>query len=125
MDLNPIDRQIMELKGWTHDPFGDGNEATDCWGPEVHECEFMVGDEYNPPWSQSDAKAFELVDELRGQFAFDLSCSPSGLMWYATSSPVRTGPAALIAIEAPKATGSGVTRPESICLAYIAARSSK
>lgn len=66
-------------------------------------------------------KLSELVDELQGKFAFDLCCSPSGLMWYATFSPVSTGPSALIQIESPKFTGSGISRPEAICQAYIAA----
>lgn len=55
--LNPLDRQIMELKGWTPDPFSDGNDFADVWGPPDGSGLYIVGYPDDPIWSNDDAKA--------------------------------------------------------------------
>lgn len=128
--MNDLDRKIGELKGWRYSlPGAETERRPDgtilplpegfTWMDGETEC-YLEG--CACAWSTSDSKALELVDELQGKMAFRLECCPSGIMWYATFSPVTTGMSALIQIELSKAEGSGITRPEAICRAYIAAR---
>lgn len=99
-----LDRQIAILKGATHDLSGNA---------------FTF-------YSESDAKALELVDELVTQERNDrLYCFDFGLAlsarnpwewaaWF-VPSPTRTG--ARISTQ-----GRGPTRAEAICRAYLSAR---
>lgn len=109
---NLLDQQVALLKGWEYDPMEHG-----WWmSPEDKAAgRYWFG---GLQWASSDSKALELVDELQGKFAFNLSCAPSGIMWYATFSPVYHS---LIHLELTKSEGSGYTRPVAICRAYIAA----
>lgn len=118
--MTDLDRRIAEAKGYP-----DPVEVTEfLCGACDFEIKAIASGDYQHiggGWSTSDSKALELVDELRGKFAFYLSCSPSGIHWYATLSPVVTGLAALNPPDGPNFTGDGISRPEAICRAYLAA----
>ena len=117
--MNDLDRKIAELKGFTNlemgRPFEREPEDIDdfvIWGHPTGE----PGADLNivgGPWSTSDSKALELVDELAGKGCWmDFSYSPSAKQWYFQVQ--REG-------ESPRFHAWADTRPEAICRAYIAA----
>ena len=103
--MNDLDKRIAELKGWiiTQDKYL-GTRFN--YGTPVGELSI---DAYS--WAESDAKAFELVDEISAPVVFELKRSRLPDTWYAWFSFADHN-----------SVGYGATRPEAICKAYIAAR---
>jgi hypothetical protein len=129
--VNDLDRKIAELKGYvdiiesldaichcTNVPVLAGRPVGKVARGLRVDAHYQIGG----PWSTSDSKALELVDELQGRMSFLLCCSPSGILWCARFSPVITGMDALNPPKSPVFDGDAPTRPEAICRAYIAAR---
>lgn len=103
--MNDLDAKIAELKGWSI----SGNTITapaDLFG-------YMEQDPERFWWSTSDAKAFELVDELRAVGWFFSMQDMRDKTWRACFVNDGAGHTGMQA---------GPTRPEAICRAYIAAR---
>ena len=99
--MNPLDRQIAEAKGLKIDLLG--GISTDR--PGVYTLGAL--------WSESDAKALELVDELAAKgFRFSLRTAEVGRGWIVYFHNAQ----AFDALD-----GGGYTRPEAICRAYLAA----
>jgi hypothetical protein len=111
-ELNDLDKRIAEAKGWrlfkpgetTPKDHAEWSESKAIWKPE------SLAD-----WSTSDAKAFELVDELDTQFFLERYGQPK---WeWAAVFLYRFGGGA----PGKEFRGVGPTRPEAICRAYLAA----
>ena len=126
--MTDLDRKIAELKGWsivTATEFGvmTGRDIIGSADVIIKDCApnaICLGDECGiGGWSTSDAKAFELVDEMESQFPpyhFQLARLPDPNGWRGKFT-MDVGDKMM----APrKYTGQGNTRAEAICRAYIA-----
>jgi hypothetical protein len=109
--LNDLDRKIAELKGWVE--FTQAATGLRYWG--IHQPAPYGGVEVkatfeDAAWSTSDSKALELVDEeMAGGAHISIVGDPHTGEWEVEIGTLRH-------------TGTGATRPEAICRAYIAAR---
>ncbi len=105
--MNDLDKRIAELKGWKitmKSLYGSPLMVIERPGENA-----LMGDPESPLWSTSDAKAFELVDELTATNGFKLQWNPDTEVW-SCEFDVAIG------------RGRAATRSEAICCAYIAAR---
>lgn len=113
--MNDLDRRIAEAKGFK---FGlDGAVAAGPDGKHYLSAWFC--------WSTSDAKAFELVDELapatdKKDPEWGFMCGIFGKEWNATfyKAVHRNGD---LVCDPIRLEGNAPTRPEAICRAYLAA----
>jgi len=106
--MNDLDRRIAELKGFTYK--GPKHTIT---GPD--------GKAYLTSWlcwTESDAKALELVDEWvameKGNFAWVTTLNGSATATFSRGYSIRTGGILV-------ASFTERTRPEAICRAWVAA----
>lgn len=118
--MTDLDRKIAELKGWNPGPIEDGwpKESGDCLVDPDGACAYVEGRE-SPLWSTSDAKAFELVDELKGDGIHFMMICHDGDNYVAFNDGVVTEDLKAVTFKrAGEARASA--RPEAICRAYIA-----
>lgn len=109
--MNDPDKRIAELKGLKIEIMqGDSSGVTEIWlgiAPGSNACE------PTEPWSRSDAKALELVDELiEGHPGTGINITRER----------QTGRWMVAICPGDWVHGEAATRPEAICRAYIAAR---
>ncbi len=101
--MNDLDKRIAGLKG-----------LLNAEGQQVKFHGRLDADFGEPYWSTSDAKALELVDELRTEgMAFIMRSAEVGSGWLASFYPE---------MDTKFFQGGWHTRPGAICRAYIAAR---
>lgn len=120
--MNGLDKRIAELKGWRIVPLQQYIEMTGR-EPSLPQNEYVIRDVAPRAinvldahdWSTSDAKAFELVDEIDHHFALERGLSSDTEAW---EWEWRAG----FMLGAEIRMHVAPTRPEAICRAYIAAR---
>lgn len=134
--MTDLDREIARMKGWREVQLNDRLHPVYA---EIHKPK-DIGDEVGATmrtreecnWSTSDAKAFELVDEVCASglhyFSMFLSCEGDTREWSAdlfsywpwlcsfTRQTRKDDRGSIIA------KGFGNSRPEAICRAYIEAK---
>jgi hypothetical protein len=110
--VTDLDHQIARSKGWTHVPAGTppwkpGEPSTT---PEGYRGAGLFHLAPDCCWSTDDAKALELVDEVRGKLEFVLKTHGGGWFAYFLHLP-----------SCQTMDGEAPTRPEAISRAYLAA----
>jgi hypothetical protein len=103
--MNELDKKIAELKGYYNPAEVNEFECASC-GYEILSIRSGDYKMINGQWSTSDAKAFELVDELGMEFKIEGKQS----RW-----------SAVFDVYGQHHQETSQTRPEAICRAYIAA----
>ena len=101
--MNDLDKKIAELKGWTERNHGIWDHPQLGWAEPLASLN----------WSLSDAKAFELVDEMTVDTDFELAYNSRIGEWKAKIGRI------LVDEE------SGQSRAEAICRVYIARMAKK
>lgn len=124
--MNDLDRKIAELKGWRPITQGDYDRIEKTIRMKtVYPCGIcrdrpdggldVANDAiHSHTWSTSDAKAFELVDEMLAAIAGRMDVS----IYYASSPGVWNCDINVDSMTEVERWGR--TRPEAICRAYIA-----
>ncbi len=135
MAMNDLDKRIAELKGWRKVTVSDLERIAilEGRGPTTPYRDLVrdrpdggmdLTDEPpagSPTWSTSDAKAFELVDEIMRadpKVCFNLDHHYGSL--YPWNARFRIG-FGIVGEDFTGAYCDGQTRPDAICRAYIAA----